>query len=40
MAASDEHAEGTSKSAEQYYSERLAKLIKEGEMKFDSKYLE
>lgn len=39
MLAVDEHNQDPSKSAKEYYSERLAALIKDGEIEFDAKYL-
>lgn len=35
MLAKDECKKDDSKTAEQYYSERLSKIIKEGEIKYD-----
>jgi hypothetical protein len=39
MLAKDEHAADQSKSVEAYYSEYLAKIIKEAEIEFDLNYM-
>lgn len=39
MLAKDEHKKDSSKSVEQYYSERLAELIKDAELEFDGSAL-
>ena len=37
--ARDEHQKDDSKSVQQYYSERLASLLKEAEVEFDPQYM-
>lgn len=40
MAAKDEHERDPSKTVKQYYSEALAKIIKDGEIEFDVSCME